>query len=85
MLHRLKKKGIGCKIGVHFIGALAYADDVILLCPSRKGLQEMIDVCEYFGDDFCVNFKAKKTQCFMFCLNPIDLKCTVKLNGEVLK
>ncbi len=30
MIHKLEKGGIACKIGIHYIGALAYADDVIL-------------------------------------------------------
>ncbi len=38
MIHKLEKSRIRCKIGIHYIGALAYADDVILLCPSRYGL-----------------------------------------------
>ncbi len=30
MIYKLEKRCIGCKIGTHFIGALTYADDVIL-------------------------------------------------------
>ncbi len=29
MLTRLKHNGVGCKIGLYFIGALGYADDVV--------------------------------------------------------
>ncbi len=34
MIYTLEKSCIVCKIGAHFIGALAYSDDVILLCPK---------------------------------------------------
>ncbi len=38
--YKLEKRCIGCKFGTHFIGALAYADDVILLCTSRSGCRK---------------------------------------------
>ncbi len=65
MIYKLEKSCIGCKIGTHFTGALAYADDVILLSPSRSGLQKMINICECFGIDFQVTFNDKKKSiCF---------------------
>ncbi len=42
MIYKLEKICICCKIGTYVIGALAYADDVILLWPSRSGLQSKI-------------------------------------------
>ncbi len=52
MIYKIEKNCIGYKIDTHFIGALAYADDVILLCPSRSGLQKMINICEQLDIDF---------------------------------
>ncbi len=85
MLSRLRENGIGCKIGSHFVGALAYADDVTLICPSRKGLQEMINVCEKFGQEYCVNFNAKKTQCIAFRHKYRDENFPLTLGGKQLK
>jgi len=31
----LSKAGVSCFIGLHFVGALAYADDLVLLAPTR--------------------------------------------------
>ncbi len=62
MIYKLEKSFICCKIGTHFIGA----DDVILLCPSRSGLQKMISICEQFGIDFQVTFNDTKTQYICF-------------------
>ncbi len=67
MIYKLEKCCIVCKIGAHLIGALAYADDVILLWPSRSGLQKMINIFEQFGIDFQVNLNDTKTQCVCFC------------------
>jgi hypothetical protein len=33
MLENLRKTGLGCHIGITFVGALAYADDIIILAP----------------------------------------------------
>ena len=38
LLKRLQETGVGCHMGDHFSGALAYADDITLLSPSRSGM-----------------------------------------------
>ena len=45
LLELLRQSGHGCKIGMHFYGALAYCDDVILLATSIHDLQKMVDLC----------------------------------------
>ncbi len=52
MIYKLEKCWFVCKNRAHLIGALAYADDVILLWPIRSGLQKMIHIFEQFGIDF---------------------------------
>ena len=54
LLKRLQKSGIGCHIGHYYTGAIAYADDLILMCPSREGLQEMLHICEEYGNEYHV-------------------------------
>ena len=44
--------GVGCHIGGHFVGALAYANDVTLVAPSRSGIRTLINVCEQFALDY---------------------------------
>ncbi len=82
MLSRLRENGIGCKIGTHYVGAVAYADDVTLMCPSRKGLQQMINICEKFGQEYCVNFNAKKTQCIDFGIRQSGGDLSLTLSGK---
>ena len=45
LLVMLKTTGIVCHIGSAHIGAFSYADDITLLCPSVRGLNEMIVLC----------------------------------------
>jgi len=47
---RLRQLNIGCHLRSMFIGCLLCADDMILICPSVKGLQHMLDVCVSIGD-----------------------------------
>ena len=49
----LEGSGWGCYVGNYFYGATAYADDILLLSPSRHGLQQMFDICH-------------KTKCIFF-------------------
>ena len=46
LLERLRNSGIGYQIGGIYFGALAYADEIILMSPSRRGLQLMLDICQ---------------------------------------
>ena len=66
LLIRLKLNGVGCHIGNQFAGALAYADDVILLSPSFTGLQNMLDVCKIYSNEFSLMFNENKSVCIKF-------------------
>ena len=44
----LKQSGYGCHINNTYMGALSYADDIILSCPSIRGLNSMIKKNSFF-------------------------------------
>ena len=44
LFSQLSKSGSGCQIADFYAGCFGYADDLFLLCPSRKGLREMLDI-----------------------------------------
>jgi hypothetical protein len=67
MLKCLRNSGYGCYIGPHFAGALAYADDVVLLSPTAHGLQKMSQICLQFADEYDVMFNAAKEP--IYCLS----------------
>ena len=80
---QLQNSGEGCHIQNQFMGAFSYADDIVLLSPSKSGLQNMIKICENFfnihGIKISVdeNPKKSKTQCMVFNWNqdiPVNLK-----------
>ena len=49
ILLNLANSGYGCYVGHQFTGALAYADDIVLLSPSLYGLKQMLQICEEFS------------------------------------
>ena len=69
LLVKLRNLGIGCHISGVFFGAALYADDLVLLAPSRNALQKMLDLCsEYAGEHNLVfstdpNPDLSKTKC----------------------
>ena len=61
LLILLQQSGIGCHVDGHYCGAYCYADDIVLLCPSLAGLNQMLEICYRFACDFDVTFNAQKT------------------------
>jgi len=40
-----------------------YADDMILICPSVRGLPHMLDACITIVDSISLQFDASKSHC----------------------
>ena len=78
----LSLSGVGCMINNCYYGAVSYADDIVLLCPNRDGLQKMINLTKSFFDslDLIISLdtitpKKSKTKCIAFGLkvDPLPL------------
>ena len=91
MFSELRAAGVGCHVGGEFLGAFGYADDVILLAPSRQALQVMLSICESFASSHSMQFSTdvdpakSKTKCLIFSktLRSEEVE-NVKLNGNNL-
>jgi len=59
----LKKYNSGCIIDSLFVGAIMYADDLLLLSASVEGLQRMLDVCSSVGKEVDMEFNSNKCIC----------------------
>ena len=66
LLTMLKEFGIGCYVGCTVVGALVYADDVVLLCPTKTGLLKMLNICKQFSCKYDVVFNADKSKRIMY-------------------
>ena len=58
---RLNGMNVGCSVGGVRINHLLYADDLVLISPSSKGLQVLLDCCGSFANDFNVQFNPNKS------------------------
>jgi len=67
LLSKLKEAKHGCFIGDLYVGALAYADDLVLLAPSACAMRHMLSVCDQYSVEFAVLFNASKSKCLV-CL-----------------
>ena len=66
LLLELEKQNVGCHVGNKFFGCMAYADDIVLLCPSISGLRSMLRVCEKYCSKYLLQFNATKSVCVCF-------------------
>jgi hypothetical protein len=67
LLLRLKETKLGCHIGNLFLGALAYADDIILLAPTRRTLKAMLNIVRQCSVDYNISFNPDKSKLLHFC------------------
>jgi hypothetical protein len=58
LLIQLAHAGVGCYIGSHFVGALAYADDIVLVAPKPSDLRKFAA-----ANNMC--FNAAKSKCIV--------------------
>ena len=58
---RLKSHYAGCKIANMIINHLFYADDLVLMCPSHRGLQELLETCMKYASEHDIKFNSKKS------------------------
>jgi len=64
LLIHLLKSGFGCYIGNTFVGALAYAD-IVLVAPSASAMRRLLSICDYFASEYSISFNATKSKCMV--------------------
>ena len=62
---QLRLMGIGCYVASVFVGCMLYADDILLMCPSVTGLQQMLDKCSELASSLSLSFNAIKSHCIV--------------------
>ena len=62
----LQRSGIGYYLSKAFAAAIFYADDMAMLAPSLKGLQQLLKICGDYckGWDICLNPRKSKNMVF---------------------
>lgn len=86
LLIELEKSGIGCQIGNRFVGTLAYADDLTLICPTVYGMRKMVAICERYAEQYSILFNGSKSQLMFFKGRKCkEFKGDIYVNGSVLQ
>ncbi|XP_050664231.1 uncharacterized protein LOC126964938 [Leptidea sinapis] len=62
----MKSTKISCHIGNVCVNNLSYADDMVLLSPSIKGLRKLLSVCEHHGNAHELKYNVSKTEMMVF-------------------
>ena len=84
LLIRLKHAHIGCHMNNIFTGALSYADDITLICPSICGINNMIDICCEYAKEYDITFNPTKTVCIKYG-DKVELNEHVVMNGNIIE
>jgi hypothetical protein len=85
LLAELEISGAGCRIGPKFFGAIAYADDLVLMSPSVDGLNTLLSICSNWSKQNNLSFNPAKSQvtCFSNLKNrwPAGVPIDATLDG----
>ena len=83
ILNTISTSGIGCKLGYSQVNILCYADDIILLAPSSKGLQIIVDKLECYFTEMNLVMNVSKSAYIVFKHNiRLERSSKIFFNGE---
>ena len=78
---KLNNMYIGCVVGALIVNHLLYADDLVLISPSSRGLHTLLGECEKYGVEHDITFNANKSAVICFKSNST---CNFKVPDFVL-
>ena len=86
IIEYLSHLNLSCILGVNTVNIMAFADDIILLSPSVKSLQFLIDKISELFDDHLLTINVNKTVNIVFRIKSPSLSRNIRLyfNGEKL-
>ena len=58
----LNRSNIGCSLSNLLVNHIYYADDLVLISPSHKGLSKLLNISENFGSSHHIIFNPAKSQ-----------------------
>ena len=66
LLGKLADAEVGCYIQNIFVGALAYADDIVLLAPTARAMRLLLGIRDHYALEYSILFNDKKSKCISF-------------------
>ena len=86
LIKELRNLGVGCHVGGLYMGVVVYADDVLLMAPTRGAMQQMLNKCETYALEHNIMFSTdpspskSKTKCIFVCGKSRNLEKPVPLH-----
>ena len=93
LILELRQLGLGCHMFGLWTGAVGFADDLLLMAPSRDAMAAMLDVCEQYAERLNLFFSTDvdpaklKSKCIFVTgtrLRNVTLPTPLKLYGQDL-
>ena len=92
LIKELRDLGVGCHVGGLYMGVVVYADDVLLMAPTRGAMQNMLNKCEEYAATHNIMFSTdqdpvkSKTKCIFvsFCGRDVPWVAAATHLGHVL-
>ena len=92
LLVELRNLKLGCYVEGVWVGACAYADDLLCMAPTRSVLQQMVTICEDYGKKHNMVFSTdpipakSKTKCLLVSGRDrvVSYPAPVQLGGQDL-
>ena len=85
LIMKLRDSGYGCYLGPHFMGCLAYADDLVLLSTTKFGLTQMLGICKEYSRVYQVEFNGLKSQYITFDPKLTSGSLPLEIFGSIIR
>jgi len=69
LLTWLSSSGVGCFVGLDFVGALFYADNIVILAPTPTAMRQLLAICDSYASEFDIVFNADKSKFLVMAPN----------------
>ncbi len=66
ILNKLSTCNVGCRLGLLVSNVIAYADDLVILAPSVRALQILIDIIDHEIKELDLSINSAKSVCMIF-------------------
>ena len=63
---KLNNSNTGCHINDICVNHMFYADDSVLIAPTPRAIQKLLDICSEYANTYELRYNAKKTECMIF-------------------
>ena len=86
LIDNISKLKIGCKLGIQAANIIAYADDIVLLAPTTKGLQSLLDETILEATAIRLEFNDEKSKYMLFKRSgKVDIHFSVNISGKSIE